>query len=67
MHGQQNIKTKAIMFALLFCDFATNQNDLATLILGILVADGFKFLEQFGTSKIRQHVYTKPGVSLKPM
>jgi len=39
MRGQQNIKTKAIMFALLFYDFTTNQNDLATLILVILAAD----------------------------
>jgi len=59
MHGQQNIKTKAIMFALLFRVFTTNQNDFATLIVGILVADGFKFLEQFGALKIRRHVHTK--------
>jgi len=56
MHGQQNIKTKAIMFALLFCDFTTNQNDFEALILWNIVAEGFKFLEQFGALKIRQHV-----------
>ena len=67
MRGQQNIKTKAIMFALLFCDFTTNQNDLATLILVILATDWFIFLEQFGALKIRQRVYTKLGVSLKPV